>query len=59
MVCTFQKSCHLLKLSKMLMGIYVIGCYKVMVPLTEYKHITKSLQDESDRELISCMGKIL
>ena len=38
--------------------IYVIGCYKVMVPIPECKHIAKPLQDESDRGLISCIGKI-
>ena len=30
-----KRSCHLLKLSKMMGNIYVIGCYKVMVPLPE------------------------
>ena len=59
MVCTFQKSGHLLKLSKMLLGnIYIIGCwYRVMVPLPECVHIAKSLQDKSDRGVISCIGK--
>ena len=28
-----------------------------MVPLPARKHIAKSLQDESDRGLISCIGK--
>ena len=41
-----------------LSGIYVIGCYKVMVPLPECLHIAKSLQDESDRRLISCIVKL-
>ena len=28
------------------------------MPLPECKHIAKSLQDESDRGLISCIGKL-
>ena len=56
MVCTFQKSCHLQKISNMLMGNIIIGCYNVMGPLQECLHIAKSLQDESDRGLISCIG---
>ena len=42
----------------MLMGnIYIIGGYKVMVPLPECKHIAQSFQAESDRGLISCIVK--
>ena len=64
MVCTFQKSCHLLKLSKMLLGniykwLLVQGngaITRVMVPLPDLQ-IAKSLQDKSDRGVISCKGK--
>ena len=51
MVCTFQKSCHLLILSRMLMGNI---CNSV---ITRVLSLCKSLQDESDRGLISCDGK--
>ena len=49
MVCTFQKSCHLLKLSKMLMG----NIYNWL--LQGNGAITRML--ESGRELISRLGK--
>ena len=57
MVCTFQESCKLLKLSKMFIGNICNWLFKVMMPLPESKHIAKSLQDESGRGLISCTGK--
>ena len=47
MASTFQKSCHLLKLSKMLMGNICNGLLQG----------NGALQDESDGGLISCIGK--
>ena len=58
MVCIFQKSCHLLKISKMLMGNicnWLLQGNGAIIRVLAY--IAKFLQDESDRGLISCIGK--
>ena len=57
MVCTFQKSCHLLKLSKMLIGNICYWLLQSNGAITRVLAYSKSLQDESDRGLMSCMGK--
>ena len=56
MVFTFQLSCHLLKLSKMLMGNIYNWLLQGNGAITRM-HIAKSLQDESDRGLICCLEK--
>ena len=53
MVCTFQKSWHLLKLSKMLLG----NIYNWLLQGNGAITSAKSLQDESDRGVISFTGK--
>ena len=57
MVCTFQKSYHLLKLSKMLMGNICNLLLQGNGAITSVLAYCKTLQDESDRGLISCIGK--
>ena len=57
MVCTFQKSCHLLKLSKMLMGNICYWLLQGNGTITGVLAYCNSLKDESDRGLISCIGK--
>ena len=59
MVCTFQKSCHLLKLSKMLMGNIYYWLLQGNGSITRVLAYCKSLQDESDRGLILCIRKSL
>ena len=56
MVCTFQKSCHLLKLSKMLMGNIYNWLLQGNGAISRVL-VAKSLQDKSDRGVISCIGK--
>ena len=55
MVCTFQKSCHLLKLSKILMGNIYNCLLQGNGDITRMLAYCKIL--ESDRGLISGIGK--
>ena len=57
MVCTFQMSCHLLKLSKMLMGNIYNWLLQGNGAITRMQAYCKALQDESDRGLICCLEK--
>ena len=57
MVCTFQKSCHLLKLSKMLIGNIYNWLLQGNGAVPECKHIAKSLQAKYDSGVISCIGE--
>ena len=56
LVCTFHKSYHLLKLSNMLMGNICNWLLQDNGAITRVLAYCKSLQDESDRGLISCIG---
>ena len=56
MVCTFQKSCHLLKLSKMLKGKICNWLLQDNGAITCIV-LAYSLQDVSDRGLMSCIKK--
>ena len=57
MVCTFQKSCHLLKLSKMLMGNIYNWLLQGNGAITRVLANAKSLQDKSYNGVISYIGK--
>ena len=56
MVCTFQKTCHLLKLSKMLIGNICNWLLQGNGAITRVLAYSKSLQG-SDRGLMICIGK--
>ena len=56
MVCTFEKSCHLLKLSKMLLGNIYNWLLQGNGVITRVLAYCKSLHDKSERGVISCIA---